>query len=41
MVVLKEMVFTISTLGGYDGPDRTDFDYFYFGRCCSLERTDF
>ena len=32
MVVLKELILTVSTLGGGGGLERTDFDTFYFGR---------
>ena len=28
MVVLKELIFTVSTLGGCDGLERTDFEQF-------------
>ena len=31
MVVLKELILTLSTLGGYGGLERTDFNTFYFG----------
>ena len=30
MVVLKELIFTISTLGGYGSLERTDFKQFLF-----------
>ena len=29
---LKELVLTVSTLGGCGGLERTDFNSFYFGR---------
>ena len=31
-MVLKELIFTVSTLGGCGGLERTDFYSFYFGR---------
>ena len=31
-LVLKELIFTVSTLGGCGGLERTDFNSFYFGR---------
>ena len=30
-MVLKELIFTVSTLGGCGGLERTDFHSFYFG----------
>ena len=30
MAVLKELILTVSTLGGCGGVDRTDFNSFYF-----------
>ena len=32
MVVLKELILTVSTLGGCGGLERTDFNIFHFGR---------
>ena len=32
MVVLKELNFTVSTLGGCGGLERMEFNHFYFGR---------
>ena len=32
MVVLTELFLTVSNLGGCGGPERTDFNSFYFGR---------
>ena len=32
VVVLKEMILTVSTLGGFGGLERTDFNNFYFGK---------
>ena len=29
-MVLKELIVTVSTLGGIDGPGRTDCNSFYF-----------
>ena len=29
---MKELIFTVSTLGGYGGLEGTDFNSFYFGR---------
>ena len=29
-MVLKELIVTVSTFGGYDGLERTDFNSFYF-----------
>ena len=40
-MVLKELILTVSTLGGCGGLERTDFNSFYFGGCGGLERTDF
>ena len=31
-MVLKELVVTVSTMGGCSGTERTDFNSFYFGR---------
>ena len=31
-MVLKELILTVSTLGGCGGLERTDFNSFYFGR---------
>ena len=31
-MVLKELIVTVSTLGGCGGPERTDCNGFYFGR---------
>ena len=31
MVVLKELLLTVSTLGGCGSFERTDFNHFYFG----------
>ena len=42
MAVLKELILTVSTLGGCGSLERTDFNSFYFGRgSVSLERTEF
>ena len=41
MAVLKDLILTVSTLGGYGSLERTDFNSFYFGVCGSLERIDF
>ena len=30
MVVLKELILTVSTLGGFGSLERTDFNSFYF-----------
>ena len=32
MVILKELILTVSTLQGCGGVDRTDFNSFYFGK---------
>ena len=40
-MVLKELILTVSTLGGCGGLERTDFNSFYLGGCGGLERTDF
>ena len=32
VVVLKELILTVSTLGGCGGLERTGFNSFYFGR---------
>ena len=40
-MVLKELIFTVSNLGGCGGLERTHFNSFYFGGCGGLERTDF
>ena len=41
-MVLKELILTVSTLGGCGSFERTDFNQFLFwGGCGSLERTDF
>ena len=34
VVVLKELIFTVSTLGGCGGLERTDFYSVYFVRLC-------
>ena len=39
-MVLKELILTVSTLGGCGGLERTDFNSFYFGGCSNVERTD-
>ena len=31
-MILKELILRVSSLGGYDGLERTDFNSFYFGR---------
>ena len=31
-MVFKELILTVSTLGGCGGLERTDFNSFYFGR---------
>ena len=31
-MVLKELILTVSTLGGCGGLERTDFSIYYFGR---------
>ena len=31
-MILKELILTISTMGGHGGLERTDFNSFYFGR---------
>ena len=31
VVVLKELILTVSNLGGCGGPERTDFNSLYFG----------
>ena len=42
MAVLKEMILTVSTLGGCGGFERTDLQQFLLLEGCgSLERTDF
>ena len=42
VVVLKELILTVSTLGWCGGLKRTDFcTVSTFGVCCDLERTDF
>ena len=41
MAVLKELILTVSTLGGCGSLERTDFNSFYFGGSSGLERTDF
>ena len=41
MVVLKELIFTVSTVGVCCGLERTDFLTIYLGGCGGLERTDF
>ena len=42
MEILKELIFNISSLGGCDGLERTDFLTVYtLGRCGDLEITDF
>ena len=41
MVVLKELILTVSTLGGCGGLERTDFlTVSTLGGCGGLERTD-
>ena len=40
-MVLKELILTVSTLGGCGDLERTDFNSFYLGGCGDLERTDF
>ena len=40
-MVLKELILTVSTLGGCGGLKRTDFNSFLFGRVWVCERTDF
>ena len=45
-MVLKELIFTVSTLGGCGSLERTDFSQFLLfcvgcGGCGNLERTDF
>ena len=41
MLVLKELIFKRSTLGGSGGLERTDFTVSIFGGCGGLEKTDF
>ena len=41
MAVLKELILTVSTLGGSGVLERTDFNSFTLRECGSLERTDF
>ena len=42
MVVLKELILTVSILGGCGGLERTDFLTVYtLGECDGLEITDF
>ena len=41
MVVLKELIFISSNLGGGGGLERTDFNSSTLGGCGGLERTDF
>ena len=31
-MILKELILTVSTMGGCGGLERTDFNSFYFGR---------
>ena len=41
-MVLRELIFTVSILGGCGGLERTDFYQFpLLGVCGGLERTDF
>ena len=40
-MVLKELVLTVSILGGCGGLEINNFNTFYFGKCSGLERTDF
>ena len=40
-MVLKELILTVSTLGGCGGLERTDFKVSTLGGCGGLERTDF
>ena len=44
-MILKELILTVSALGGCGGLERTHFYSFYFastlGGCGGLERTDF
>ena len=40
-MVLKELILSVSTLGGLGGLERTEFNSVYFGGCGGLERTDF
>ena len=35
-MVLKELILTVSTLGGCSGLERTDFNSFYFGDCVAV-----
>ena len=37
MAVLKELILTVSTLGGCGGLERTDFNSFYFGGVAVLK----
>ena len=42
VVVLKELIFTVSTLWGCGGLERTDFlQFLHWEGCGGLERTDF
>ena len=41
-MVLKELILTVSTLGGCGGLERTDFyQFLHLGGCGGIERTDF
>ena len=41
-MVLKELILTVSTLGGFGSPERTYFNSFYFVKGVGgPERTDF
>ena len=40
MAVLKELILTVSTLGGCGGLERTDFNSFFW-ECVAVERIDF
>ena len=41
MVVLKELILTVSTFRGCGSLERTDFNSFYFEKVIGVERTDF
>ena len=41
MVVLKELILTVSTMGGCGGLEITDFNSFHFGERSGLERNIF
>ena len=41
MAVLKELILTVSTLGGCGSLERTDFNSFYFGKVWQSSKNGF